>query len=211
MSIEPDPSGQQYGKLMIVSSKLVRVKPGRRVYLCQCECECGGKKTARLYNLKTGAVALHCGCENTYEKRRKLPKSDDASRHAIMHRYRYRAKKRGHIFELTDDQMTAIFSSPCVYCGTIGSCSYARTGRIEPAPAFVYNGLDRIDNELGYTVANVVPCCEVCNRAKRHYDLDFFLAWLKRIAKNAKARNSWRLSLIEPMLVNAEPDAEVAK
>lgn len=38
-------------------------------------------------------------------------------------------------------------------------------------------GLDRIDSTKGYTMDNLVSCCETCNRAKRHMSLAEFREW----------------------------------
>ena len=36
---------------------------------------------------------------------------------------------------------------------------------------YLYNGIDRIDNKLGYIKGNMTPCCKICNHAK--HDLTF--------------------------------------
>ncbi len=48
----------------------------------------------------------------------------------------------------------------------------------EPAQ---YNGLDRVDNALGYTPTNVVACCGLCNWIKRDLSQAQFLAAVARI------------------------------
>jgi hypothetical protein len=35
-----------------------------------------------------------------------------------------------------------------------------------PVVAIKYNGVDRIENNSGYTVGNVKPCCKKCNMIK---------------------------------------------
>ena len=39
---------------------------------------------------------------------------------------------------------------------------------------YVYNGIDRIDNNKGYTIDNIVPCCAKCNYAKGKLTLQEF-------------------------------------
>ena len=46
---------------------------------------------------------------------------------------------------------------------------------------FVYNGLDRVDNEKGYTIDNVVPCCKHCNYAKRNRSVEEFIDWIAQV------------------------------
>lgn len=40
---------------------------------------------------------------------------------------------------------------------------------------YMASGLDRIDSMLGYTDANTVPCCTLCNFAKANFNQDIFL------------------------------------
>jgi hypothetical protein len=49
---------------------------------------------------------------------------------------------------------------------------------------YAYNGIDRVDNFKGYEIDNCVPCCYICNYAKRDMSKDQFLAWVKRIYMN---------------------------
>ena len=46
-----------------------------------------------------------------------------------------------------------------------------------------YNGLDRADNDYGYTIGNVVPCCKVCNHWKGTKDIKVFLSHVSKIHK----------------------------
>lgn len=43
---------------------------------------------------------------------------------------------------------------------------------------YVHNGVDRVDNALGYTPDNCVPCCSRCNYAKRAMPRGEFENWL---------------------------------
>jgi 5-methylcytosine-specific restriction endonuclease McrA len=67
--------------------------------------------------------------------------------------------------------------APCHYCGLP---PYTVSHR-KKDQAFVYTGIDRVDNEKGYTPDNVVPCCGVCNFMKGKLGLEQFLAQIKRI------------------------------
>ena len=46
---------------------------------------------------------------------------------------------------------------------------------------FVYNGLDRVNNNLSHIKENVVPCCKYCNFAKSKLTLNEFQEWIIRI------------------------------
>lgn len=79
--------------------------------------------------------------------------------------YRYRAKKRGHEFSLTRTEFLQILSYNCYWCGFDGIV-----------------GVDRLDNNQGYTLKNSVACCKKCNYAKNDMSLDEWYDWLYRIA-----------------------------
>ena len=42
-------------------------------------------------------------------------------------------------------------------------------------------GIDRADNELGYTIENSVPCCTICNLMKRTLPKEVFIAQCEKI------------------------------
>jgi hypothetical protein len=46
---------------------------------------------------------------------------------------------------------------------------------------FIYNGLDRINNNLDHSYENVVSCCKQCNLAKSDSKIDFFYNHIKKI------------------------------
>jgi hypothetical protein len=76
------------------------------------------------------------------------------------------AKAKGWPFELTKEEFDAILERSCFYCGGKGSM-----------------GLDRIESEAGFTVANVVPCCEKCAYIKRNRATSEFLTHIEKIYK----------------------------
>jgi hypothetical protein len=64
----------------------------------------------------------------------------------------WNAKRKGLAFTLTREQYKELATKPCEYCG----------GKLPEKGS----GLDRIACQIGYTLANCVPCCTVCNRVK---------------------------------------------
>lgn len=74
-------------------------------------------------------------------------------------RYRAGAKHRGLVFEITQEEAYQLFKGDCHYCGT---------------PPDPLSGIDRVNNDEGYTTNNVVSCCGYCNRMKNKYSEDHF-------------------------------------
>lgn len=66
----------------------------------------------------------------------------------------------------------------CHYCGAPPSGRQKQVRSV-----YVYTGVDRKDNDAGYTIENVVPCCGICNHAKHTMSYEAFLAWLRRVAQ----------------------------
>ena len=53
---------------------------------------------------------------------------------------------------------------------------------------YLYNGLDRVDNNKGYFEDNVVPCCGVCNKMKGTMKQEEFLNLIFQIYNNRISR-----------------------
>lgn len=85
----------------------------------------------------------------------------------------------------------------CHYCGLPPmQKAYAQTWDnqrkkfVQDRERFVlYNGLDRVDNTKEYQEQNVVPCCKLCNWAKRDLPVNEFLQWVDRVQLYQKIKN----------------------
>lgn len=54
---------------------------------------------------------------------------------------------------------------------------------------YIYNGIDRVDNAVGYILENCIPCCEFCNKAKGTKTYFDFLDWICRLIAYKKKEN----------------------
>lgn len=146
-------------------------------------CECGStfigttstikQKTEQFLELGTAGCKL---CVNKV-RRTNLPKVKYYR--AILNDYKRNAYDRNYSFDLTDEECINLFESPCHYCGTLNSNS-AKVGKL----IINYNGIDRMNNSLGYTPTNVVSCCKQCNYAKNKYDYNEFIEHIEKIYKH---------------------------
>jgi hypothetical protein len=89
--------------------------------------------------------------------------------------YKAGAFKRNYIWEISDEYAKEMFYSKCFYCGAL---------------PIKLNGIDRMDNTIGYEIGNVVPCCKTCNYAKRDMSYSEWSQWLQRVSL-AQVRQSY--------------------
>jgi len=73
--------------------------------------------------------------------------------------YKKRAHKKNLEFGLSQEMFNAIICNPCYICGKKSTSDHM-------------NGIDRIDNNIGYTLDNGIACCGGCNYMKRNYSLE---------------------------------------
>lgn len=83
-------------------------------------------------------------------------------------------------FTLTEQEVFALVSSPCFYCKHPGSNFHMYSKHLP----LVYNGIDRYDNNQGYTNSNAVTCCCFCNYAKHNKSAESLYKWFNRIRKH---------------------------
>lgn len=155
----------------------------RRSIIWRCRCHLCG----RVKNISAGALGAGrsqtCGCY----RHNRLPRGL-AAFHDLVRRYRNDARRSGRDWALTRDDCLRLFKLPCHYCGAPPQQGHSR-GAKKSNGTFIYNGLDRRDNNLGYHIGNVVPCCSVCNRAKLKQSEEEFIAWILRVVEHLKLRS----------------------
>jgi hypothetical protein len=96
--------------------------------------------------------------------------------------YRNDAKKRGYEFSLPYDDFSVLIQNNCSYCNSPPSTKKSpRKNKFKKLKSFLLNGVDRIDNSIGYAGYNCVPCCKICNYAKHKLDFSDWIKWLENI------------------------------
>jgi hypothetical protein len=164
--------GNRYGRLVVLSYEYD--DKNRRPYY-KCLCDCGKEKIIQGYLLKNNKTKS-CGCIRLEAISKP---SGEASFNALYSHYRWSAKKRGYNFNLSKENFKKLTSSDCFYCGEKPS-KENRNGKSTQSP-YIYNGIDRIDNTIGYEENNVVSCCEQCNKSKRMMSSKDFISWIKKV------------------------------
>lgn len=156
-----DETGNKYGKLTVIRLFKSSKKDG---VLWLCRCDCGNEKIVSGSNLRNqyGKGVRSCGCMY------KLP-TGEAAFNQLFTSFKGGARKRNLSFELTKEQVRDITQKDCVYCGKPPQ-QEMKAGN----GSYFYNGIDRINSKIGYTLENSVPCCGRCNRAKHIMMMDEF-------------------------------------
>ena len=160
--------GKKFGRLTVIKRDFSD-KWGKAKWIC--ECQCGIKTSVIGQNLRNGNTKS-CGC---------LKKNRLISGIAMMRRtiknYKRSAKEQGYEYTLTEEQFREITQKDCFYCG-------AKPNNIMKHPYsngdYIYSGLDRVNNNLGYVIDNIVPCCKQCNQAKQKLTVEEFRDWVKK-------------------------------
>lgn len=182
-----DLTGQRFGRLIVLKFSHYREYPEgdkvRKRAIFTCQCDCGDVKDIPAIQLGKGTSS--CGCllrEVAAEKGRKsaLPYGD-ASLNKLYGTYQTQARNRSLDFNLTKTQFMKLISSNCYYCGQIPA---QLAGELKGNGRARYNGIDRVDNSIGYTIENCVPCCDMCNHAKKNHSQSDFLNWVQRLYKH---------------------------
>ena len=96
----------------------------------------------------------------------------------LFSHYKAQAKFRKREFFLTKKQFRKLIKGNCSYCGNSPFAIWQYKYR---SSNVVYNGIDRVDSNKGYTVDNCVSCCQHCNYMKRSFTLDEFINHVKKV------------------------------
>lgn len=77
------------------------------------------------------------------------------------------ANERKLEFNLTIQEYASLVKKPCCYCGTIQERGF--------------NGLDRKDSSIGYSIENCESCCQICNYMKGPLSVGVFIKRIEHI------------------------------
>jgi len=84
--------------------------------------------------------------------------------------YKKSARRRNLEFNIEKETFDKLKNQLCHYCNEMNEKGE--------------NGLDRINNNIGYKEKNVVPCCSVCNFMKQKMEIKRFIKCCKNINEN---------------------------
>jgi len=178
-----DLTGQVFGRLTVDGfSHIKKYDSGRTQAMWNVTCSCGTKKIVYGNNMLNGSVK-GCGCLRKEGLNKKPFGQASANSRFSQYKASFKNRKKHLTFELTKEQFLSMIVKPCVYCGSINSNNHQASNC---NGSFVSNGIDRIDSEIGYTLDNCVPCCDICNRMKLDHSVDVFIGHIEKILNHLR-------------------------
>lgn len=148
----------------------------------ECKCICGNKCLIKSDKIESGKTKS-CGCfgseisknniKKALEKRKKYDPSVSSARR-IWQNYCRMDGYNSTNYILSFEDFYKISQEKCHYCGSEPSNSmnlfkysyYKGSENAKKNGTFIYNGLDKVNNNEKHYYKNIVPCCIICNRAK---------------------------------------------
>lgn len=205
--IKPIKIGEKHNKWTVISNPF---KKGEKYYV-RAKCECGVEKDVIKNSLQNNKTKS-CGCytveTNKLNNKGKTPSNikslEEVATNSIYLDYKNNAKKRNLTFNINKDDFISLTKQKCKYCGS----NPTNKINIKGKDSYYYNGLDRVDNSIGYEISNVVPCCKTCNTMKMASNIPNFFEHLNKIIKNNQVKPGIREDKLDSYYARA---IEIAK
>lgn len=154
--------------------------------------KCGNHRLRSRIKLETALYQGKIPCNSCYskEKLKNLEKKyvykknylNSIKNYRLTDEYKFsvlksRAKKYNKEISLSFNEISFFYVKSCIYCGS----------NEKNDPYKRKNGLDRLNNDKGYTKDNCISCCRNCNYMKWIYNVKDFLMACRNISNNKKA------------------------
>jgi len=114
--------------------------------------------------------------------RKPILEKGESNFNAFYKRYKWSAKKKGMEFDFTKEEFRKVVEQHCFYCNAPPNTPHSHSK--DSYGDYYSNGIDRVNNNVGYTYKNSRPCCINCNRAKHALNEDEFRLLIKNIHKH---------------------------
>lgn len=170
--------GERFGSLTVQS----RVNDTKNIsYSCLCDCGYTTIVSKSDLTRTDGRQVTACKmCRGRLSHERAVDRTGfNGAVNKLYYIYKRSAEERAKQFDLTIQEFYYLSQQICVYCGrqpsqeiNNGDTTYTN---------LLYNGLDRVNNNIGYNMANCVTCCRKCNFAKRDMSFQDFMDWIRDI------------------------------
>ncbi len=178
-----DLTKQEWGGITPLHPTLERDKRRSVIWSCSCN-HCGSIFLRSAIRIREGRNRS-CGCQERVQPVRSKQGHSGANSRFVQ--YAQGANRRGLEFNLSFLEFVELCLLDCHYCGTPskeGTSTTGSRGKRKEHGLFIANGIDRKDNNIGYTIKNCVPCCKTCNYAKRDTSYSDFISWINKLKLN---------------------------
>ncbi len=147
----------------------------QRCFKYKLICYCGNEFIAEGNDITSNRIKS-CGCAKTTAAKGRANYNQSGEKN-IYGDYRVKAKQRGHDFNISFDNFKKLLYQNCFYCDSVPM----NVKKLKNNEVFKYNGVDRKDNKVGYSIDNCVSCCYICNQAKHSLTLEYFTKWIETV------------------------------
>lgn len=155
------------------------IKSKKKRKYAKCKCNCGKIFNTRADNLNRSKGCPSCG--HKFGGNNRVLPNNKAAKFALYMTYLRNAQNRNLSFKLTEKQVEEYSSKNCYYCGTPPQNANYLSKSNKTGNNYYCNGIDRLDNTLGYFKENCVTCCTECNMMKKSLKKEDFLNKIKQI------------------------------
>ena len=169
---------ERFGRLTVVGESDKRTSNGMVYWWCRCDC---GNTKEHIGAFLVAGKIKSCGCARTEKIRLAY---GQAAFNKLYRSYVYGSKNRKIEFNISKEKFKQMAESRCYYCNVKPYQVMKNNGKSGFYGNFIYNGIDRKDNSIGYIESNCVPCCFRCNQAKLCMSHDDFILLVKKIYKH---------------------------
>jgi len=176
-----------------------------------CQCDCGIIREVATYDLVNGKTKS-CGCYSVeLIVARSTKKGFLALYNQIYTNYKKGAELRNLQFNLSFEEAKYFFDGNCFYCGCKPAQIWKGNKRkFVDTSGFMYNGIDRINNNIGYVMENCVSCCGRCNFSKGTLSYNDWIEMIISVYNNLNLyKGSTTISKESTLQVNGDGKGEL--
>lgn len=176
-----DLTGQRFALLTVIREVPNDKDIAGRCAIWECQCECGTTLNVPSNQLNSGRTKS-CGCaKGVWISRKNAIPIKERVENQVFSEYKRNATKRNLEFLLSKEDFVDFMYGECFYCGS-PPANCMKKQKVTGEEFHQFNGVDRVNNEIGYTLDNCVSCCKLCNHAKKDLSKEEFIALAKKIA-----------------------------
>jgi uncharacterized protein YacL (UPF0231 family) len=187
---------EKHGRLTVIGPLNKTLQIGKRGVRClwafKCDCgsyvECIGSDVKAKRKQSCGCLFEEhkAGCGKRLSIVNTKPNKEGPI-NKLFGAYERAAKSRGYEWLLSKDEFSQLIAQNCFYCGGEPKSKYTTCSK-HPVNdnVLIYNGVDRKENNIGYTKENCITACGVCNRMKMDLDYNAFIQQITKIYNTQK-------------------------